>query len=200
MSSTIARTPEATRTVNRVPMFIKSTLAAGAILFAWQFISWSLLPFRNAVLQSFRDESAVAASVVANAPRSGVYVLPLSRDMSSEPPEQAKAAEKRALQGPLVFASIRIGGMKPMGFYLVVQFITQLVNAFLLSIVLTQTKVRSYGGRVLFIFTLALLAGVAGHVPNWNWFNFSTSYTALEISDLLVGWTLAGLVIAKIID
>jgi len=87
-----------------------------------------------------------------------------------------------------------------MGFYLVVQFITQLVNAFLLSIVLTQTKVRSYGGRVLFIFTLALLAGVAGHVPNWNWFNFSTSYTALEISDLLVGWTLAGLVIAKIID
>jgi hypothetical protein len=99
--------------------------------------------------------------------------------MSSEPPEQAKAAEKRALQGPLVFASIRIGGMKPMGFYLVVQFITQLVNAFLLSIVLTQTKVRSYGGRVLFIFTLALLAGVAGHVPNWNWFNFSTSYTAL---------------------
>jgi hypothetical protein len=181
-------------------MFIKSTLAGGAILFAWQFISWSLLPFRNAVLQSFRDESAVAASVVANAPRSGVYVLPLSRDMSSEPPEQAKAAEKRALQGPLVFASIRIGGMKPMGFYLVVQFITQLVNAFLLSIVLTQTKVRSYGGRVLFIFTLALLAGVAGHVPNWNWFNFSTSYTALEISDLLVGWTLAGLVIAKIID
>jgi hypothetical protein len=42
-----------------------------------------------------------------------------------------------------------------------------------------------------------LTAGVVCFLPYWNWFDFSTAYTAASIVDLAIGWFLAGLVIAK---
>lgn len=184
---------------SRGPMLIKSTLFGGVILFAWQFLSWGVLPLRKAVLQSFSDEDSMSAAIRANASAPGIYILPLVRDMSGASDQAKAAAEKRAAEGPIVFASVRLGPVRPFAFGLTAQFLTQLVIAFFISIVLLKTNITTYSSKILFIATIALLAGIAGHIPNWNWFNFSPGYTALEMTDLLVGWTLAGLAIAKFI-
>src|SRR5689334_8333674 len=125
MTSPTARHPAIT-TRNLPAMLIKSTLAGGVILFLWQFISCGLLPLRRSVLHAFRDEGAVAAALTSNAPVSGMYILPLANMSGAS--EQAKAAtEKRAAEGPIVFAAIRLGGVRPFSFGLTVQFVTQLV-------------------------------------------------------------------------
>jgi hypothetical protein len=189
----------ATTSKIHVPTLIKSAIVGGLILFVWQFISWSFIPWRSSLMHPFSDEGVVASTITSNAPAPGMYILPLARDMSGGSAQDKAAAEKRAAEGPIVFAAVRLGPVRPFAFGLTAQFLTQVVNALLLTLVLFKTNIPSYGGRILFIAMLALLAGVAGHVPNWNWFNFSAGYTALEMTDLLVGWTLAGLAIAKFV-
>ena len=55
--------------------------------------------------------------------------------------------------------------------------------------------------------TLILVLGILGIVfcgiftailTNWSWWGFSNTYTGFLIFDHLVGWTLAGFVLAKI--
>jgi len=35
-----------------------------------------------------------------------------------------------------------------------------------------------------------------GHLDEWNWWGFSNAYIAMQLGVLLIGWFLAGLVIA----
>lgn len=52
-------------------------------------------------------------------------------------------------------------------------------------------------GKVLFIALVGLIIGFVSHAPYWNWFGFSTPYVIVIILDTVIGWTLAGLVIAR---
>jgi hypothetical protein len=38
------------------------------------------------------------------------------------------------------------------------------------------------------------------HFPYWNWFGFSAAYVIVIILDSLIAWTLAGLVMARLVD
>jgi hypothetical protein len=62
---------------------------------------------------------------------------------------------------------------------------------------LVQAKLPAYGAKVLFVAAVGLVIGIAGHLPEWNWWHFSGSYTLLEMADLVISWTLAGLVLGK---
>jgi hypothetical protein len=55
-----------------------------------------------------------------------------------------------------------------------------------------QAKPPAYGARVIFLALLGLLIGIAGRLPEWNWWHLSGSYIALEMADLLTGSTPAG--------
>lgn len=45
---------------------------------------------------------------------------------------------------------------------------------------------------------LGIFAGLAVHLPMWNWFGFPLNYTALNILDIAIGWTLVGVVMSRI--
>jgi hypothetical protein len=49
----------------------------------------------------------------------------------------------------------------------------------------------------MFIALVGLIIGFVSHAPYWNWFGFSTPYVIVIILDTVIGWTLAGLVIAR---
>ena len=70
--------------------------------------------------------------------------------------------------------------------------------AFLLTWLLLQTTGLSYAKRVVFLGVAGLAAGVIVEIPNWNWWGFSTAYTAVNIIDFTLMWTIAGLVIARV--
>ena len=175
----------------RKPMTpLLAAILGGIVLFAWSSISWMALPWHMATLHSFRDDKAVMDAIKANAPQSGIYVMPIG-----DTPEN----QQRMMDGPQVFSSVRLGPLGSMGPLMARQWLIQVVAALIAALLLQMAGPMTYGRRVLFLVGIAAVVAVAGHLPQWNWWSFSTAFTLAEIADLLIGWTLAGLVMARIV-
>jgi hypothetical protein len=168
----------------------KGALAGGLVLFVWGIVYWMALPWHEGVFRQFQDEDAVASVLTQNAPQPGIYVYPGGQD--------EEAMEKRA-RGPFAFVVFRPAGMASMVRPLMTQLGIQILAAFLISLLLARVGDTSYWGRVGFVVLLLLTAGVLCHLPNWNWWHFSTGYILTVFVDLLAGGFLAALVMARII-
>lgn len=166
-------------------VLIKGGLVGGLILFIWSAVSWMLLPWHLMTMNGFKEEAAVTQTITANVPSSGVYLLPISMQTP------------QATSGPLMFATVKLESNWPMSLLLVMSLVIQIVAAFLVTWLLTKTRDLSYMGRVGFVIVFALTAGIVTLLPLWNWFFFPLNYTLIGIADLLIGWLLAGLWIAK---
>lgn len=178
-------------------------LLGGLVLFVWGSISWVVLPWHIMTFEKFKDEAAVAQALTANALQPGVYLLPNVHKHDPGMTEEQKRAEeaegmKRMVQGPAMFAAVTPQGAGGMSYALLIQLMTGMVGAFLATWLLLKTRPVSYWHRVGFLVVIALVTAVIAHVPYWNWWNFSTGYTAVTLADLLIGWFLASLVIAKL--
>jgi hypothetical protein len=171
-------------------------ILGGVILFVWGAVSHMLLPISTMALQRFTDEEAIKQAVVANAPRSGVYFLPYMQEGLTE--EQQNAAFEKAMQGPVLFVSLRLGQGPSFGALLGIQFLIDVLSALLLTALLLNVRPMPYAKRVLIVVAVALVAGIAIHLPHWNWYNFSLAYTAGEFVGLVIGFALAGLALARI--
>lgn len=178
-----------TRRLLMLRKLILGGVLGGIILFIWSALSWMVLPWHMKTLQSFKDDNAVSQILTANSTQSGMYMLPSP---------QMKTSQATPSQGPVMFAAVRLEGMPSMVREMIIQFIIQIVAAFLVTWLVMKTAGLSYLGRVGFVIVFALTAGIVTDLPYWNWFSFDTSYTLVALADLMVGWFLAGLVIAKI--
>lgn len=175
----------------------------GLVLFFWGAFSYMVLPWHGMTLERFTDEAAVAQTLTVNASRSGMYILPNPHKhepgMTEAQQEAAgEGAKARMMHGPFMFASVSLGGTRDMGQALLLNVLSDILAAALATWLLLQTAHASYGRRVGFVVVMALTTGLVAHVPSWIWWKFSTSFTLVEFADLLIGWGLAGLVIAKV--
>jgi hypothetical protein len=175
----------------------------GLILFVWTFVSWAILPFHDASLKRLADPAAVIGVLRQNTVESGIYAYPMPPELSpTATSEQRKAAEEQTRkmqeQGPLVFLAYHQAGSESMQVLIVRGLALQIVNAFLATVLLLRLRGQGYFGRLGTLLIVALIVGIAGHMPQWNWWHFSTHYTVLEFVDLLVSWFFAGLLIAGV--
>lgn len=166
---------------------LKAGIVGGLIVFVWSVISWMALPWHHMTLHNFKDEKVISAVIGTGVSKSGMYVSP---DMSTG---EAKA------KTPMIFAAVVLEGEEPsMTMQMVIGLINQIIAAFFVAWLLTKTNGLSYMGRVGFVVMVALTAALMTEVPYWNWFRFEYYFTLVQIGDLLIGWFLAGLVMAKI--
>lgn len=177
-------------------------LLGGVVLFVWGFVSWTVLPWHNTTLNAFGDESAMIGTVAANAPKRGIYMIPGERNSSGLTEEEKKAHEeasmKRMVEGPFVFAAVSPQGTAGMGPAMIGAFVIQFLGAALATFLLMRATAMPYLARAAFVMLLGLFAGIVTHAPYWNWWGFPADYTLVMSADLVIGWTLAGLVIARI--
>ena len=160
---------------------------SAVVLFTWGFISWALLPWHMNVAHKFTSESSVAQALKENAPNAGIYYLPFSE-------EDHKAGE------PAAFLSVAPDGYEMnMGKMMGIGILGQMVAALLVLLLLRKTSNLSYWERVRFVALVGVAIAFISHFPYWNWFEFSNSYFLVTILDSLIAWTLAGLVMAKIV-
>ena len=78
--------------------------------------------------------------------------------------------------------------------YLSVEFVTELIEAFLAVFLLAQTRLTTYGARVCFVTVIGIIAAIATNVSYWNWYGFPASYTGAYILTQFVGFLCVGLV------
>lgn len=179
-------------------------LAGGIVLFVWGAISYMVLPWHTVTLHKFADERAVVQTLTANAPESGMYILPNPHKpdpglTDAQRTADTREAMNRMMRGPFLFAAVSLPGTREMGPALLLNVTGNILSALLATWLLLQTAPAPYGRRVGFVVTIALAAAVIAHYPSWIWWRFSTMYTLVEFSDLLIGWSFAGSVIAALV-
>lgn len=178
-----------------------AALLGGLAFFIWSAISWMALPWQRMVYKSFVDEDEVARVIGLHAPDSGMYGLP------AEPkyPPGADKTQREAIDqavwtkiqsGPTVTAVVKHGGFAPFPQMLVVAFLTSVGVALLFAWMLSQTTGLSYFERVLFVTIAGFASGAICRLPDWNWHQYPTNHTVVQIASLTIGWLLSGLVIA----
>jgi hypothetical protein len=181
---------------------VLGTILGGLVAFVWSSISWEVLPWHEKSILSFQNDEEVSAVIRSHTVKSGVYILPGGPPMETMTSEQKKAAQATLMEkmqkGPVMFAAVRREGFGSYAKGLVIQLLSLMAAAFLLTWLALQTSGLSYGKRVLFLGVVGLAAGVITELPNWNWWGFSGSYTLVMIADATLTWLIAGLVIAKV--
>jgi hypothetical protein len=181
---------------------VLGTILGGLMAFIWSSISWELLGWHEKDMLRFQNEDEVSAVIASHSSQDGVYLLPSmpsGEGMTAEQKKQAQATAMAKMQaGPIMFAAVRRGGFGSYARGLIIQLLSLMAAAFLLTWLLLQTCGLSYARRVAFLAVVGLAASVIVDLPNWNWWGFSGSYTAVNLIDSTITWLIAGLVIAKV--
>jgi hypothetical protein len=177
---------------------ILGSVLGGIVLFVWGAIAWMIIPWPGQPLRAFKNDDAVTQAIVANAPRSGNYLLP-NPDQKGLTAEQQQKAQDRMARGPIVFAAVRLEPFNSMAKPLISQFLTQLLVALLGTILLSQTSGLSYQSRVVFLTTVGVVIFVGGHFDEATWWSFSSAYMFMQFGAIVIGWFLASLIMAKFV-
>ncbi len=181
---------------------ILGTILGGLMAFVWSSVSWELIGWHEKTMVAFQNEDEVSAVIASHASQDGTYLLPSGPSTAGMTAEQKKSALAATMQkmqaGPIMVAAVRRGGVGSYSRGLIIQLLSLMAAAFLLTWLLLQTTGLSYGRKVAFLAIAGLAASVIVDLPNWNWWGFSGAYTAVNLADSMLTWLVAGLVIAKV--
>ena len=181
---------------------ILGTILGGLMAFVWSSISWELIGWHEKTMVAFHNEDEVSAVIASHAGQDGTYILPSMPSTAGLTPDQKKSALAAVMQkmqtGPIMVAAVRRGGFGSYSRGLIVQLLSLMAAAFLLTWLLLQTSGLSFARKVAFLAIAGLAASVIVDLPNWNWWGFSGAYTAVNLADSMLTWLVTGLVIAKV--
>jgi hypothetical protein len=183
-------------------IFLAALLGAIA-MFAWTAIAHMALPLGEAGVQNTMDDEALLAAMKTNVKdKDGLYTYPsmgLGPDAThAQLSEAMKKYPAQLEKHPSGFFLYHPAASRPMtmGKFLTVEFITELIEAFIAVWLLAQTRIVTFGGRVGFVVAIGILAAISTNVSYWNWWGFPTVYTASYMFIQFVGFFLVGLVAA----
>jgi hypothetical protein len=189
--------------MNTTTRILLAGLLGAIAMFAWTSIAHIALPLGEAGVQNTTDDTALLnelKSTVKN--KDGLYIYPsmgLAPDAThAQRSEAMKTYETKLAKNPSGFFIYHPAGSHPMnmGKYLTIEFITELCEALLAVWLLAQTRFATFGGRVCFVTTIGIIAGIATNISYWNWWGFPGSYTAAYVTIKIVGYFLVGIVAA----
>lgn len=178
---------------------VSGGILAGIVVFFWGAFAHMVLPLGKMGVRMMPNEEPVLGAMRDTIREPGFYFFPgldMSRDASTS---EQQAWEARVKQGPVGVLIIHPSGgeaMSPrqLGTELGTNVVSALLAAFLLTFVHS-----GYRGRVLFVTLLGVFGSLTISVPYWNWYGFPVDFTAAEAIDQVVGWFLAGLVLAAFV-
>lgn len=179
-------------------------VVGGLTLFLWGFISHSLLRWYDPQFRTFTNQEDVESAIVSGVSGSGLYLLPnLTPQQQSLPSAERADAEQemmeRLFRGPMVFAVVRVGPSAPFPVLLLIQLGISFLAALTAAWLLQQARLVTYGRRLFFVAALSLPIILWAKLPAWNWWSFPAAFTFVESVDVLIGWTLLGAVLGRMI-
>ena len=184
-------------------------LLAGLAIFAWGSASHMLLGLTDHVMKPLPNEDTVLSALRQNVLESGLYLFPDAGYMAASkgPAEQQKAAaaawERAYAEQPhgLLVVTQPTGQPFNMAGRLMIQLGIEIACALLAAVLLmlAAPSLPRFWARVLFVAALGVFASVQIDGPYWNWYGFPGSYFRASALDAVIGWAIAGLVLAAMI-
>lgn len=176
-------------------------LLGGAVMFLWGWLAHGVLGLGEVGIKEIPNEQAVMSAIRASISEPGFYFFPGMGMSTGASPEQIKAAMDKALGGPfglLIYHPSGAEFVTPRR--LLVQVGLNIVQAlFAAGFLSLATGLASYASRVGFVFLAGVFASLCTNVEQWNWYSFPGDYIAGYMATQIIGFLLAGLVIAWVI-
>jgi hypothetical protein len=172
-------------------------ILGGLALFMWLGLSWAVLEIHTPALHSIPDEESALSRLKGAGLEHAVYIYP------GMPPAHGdkavmEAYNARAKAGPVIpFMVYLPQGYEPMDPRVMLRGLTYCIFAglFVTFVILTAQRPR-YLTRVGLAVCFGAVVALCGPLTFGNFFFFPTEFVWPEVLDQLVGWFLAGLVIA----
>jgi hypothetical protein len=182
--------------------FLLAGILGGIVMFIWTSIAHMALPLGEAGLREIPNESAVLSAMQSNiGEQTGLYIFPgpgVGKNATRQEKNEAMKhmGQKMAANPSGILMYHPPGRPFTFGKWLGIEFGTQLLQAILVVLLLVQTRIASFAGRVGFVLVAGVLAAIATNVSYWNWYGFPCVYTAGYMFIQIIGFFLVGIVAA----
>jgi hypothetical protein len=171
---------------------------AGAVaMFIWMGVAHMVTPLGWIGFSQIADEAPVIAAMQGAIPKDGLYIFPWVDPKSKEAMAQYKEKVKTSASGLLLYKAPPGSDIETK--QLVIEFVTEIALCLLAAFLLAQTMLAAYAMRVGFVALVGVTAAISTNVPYWNWYGFPCDFTLAAIFMAVVGYLVAGLVIAFLI-
>ena len=172
-------------------------IVAGIVVFIWGAVSHMVLGLGEAGIKGLPNEEAVLSALRANVTEPGFYFFPWGDMEGSKEQMDAWAEKYRTSPAGIMIYKPQGGEMMPPSM-LITELVTNILAALIAAFLLSRALGGLGGlfGKAAFVSLFGLFAGVEIDLSYWNWYGFPTSYTVSYIVQHVVGWFLAGLVLA----
>jgi len=172
-------------------------ILGGIVFFVWGAVAHMALPIGEMGMKEARAEDPVIAAMKENLPGAGVYMVPGLSASQMEDAAAVAAYSAKATTSPYAFVVYQPTGKDgmDMGGNLAKQAASDILSGIVVAWVLSLA-VLPFGRRVLAAGALGLFSWLTVSVPYWNWYRFPTDFTMGNLAEQVVGWLIAGAVIA----
>ena len=155
-------------------------LLGGLVLFMYLGLSWAVLPFHMNALHELPAAAAMGGGLAGLDHR--VYYSGMPEEGATDPAVPL-----------MVFAP---DGYEPQPVVMGRGLVLTLLATFLVTFIVMASRQTLYSSRVVLCTIVGAVVALAGPMTFGNFFYFPFEFVWPEIVDQLLGWTLAGLVIA----
>jgi hypothetical protein len=184
---------------------ILAGLLGGVAMFVWTSVAHMVLPLGEAGIQEIANEPPVLSAMHSSlGEKSGMYLFPgmgLGPDATNQQKNAAMQQYDQKLaanpSGILIYHPPGETGMTARR--LVTEFLTELLEAFLVVFLLAQTRLESFAARLGFVTIAGVMVSLATNVSYWNWYGFPVSYTLAYMTTQVVGFVCIGAVAAAML-
>lgn len=171
----------------------------GIVMFLWGAFCHMVLPISAMAIKNLPNETAIVPVLQREIQQPGLYFFP-AMDLSGNPTaEQQQAWEAKYNAGPIGILVYQPTGYPPLSArQLGTELVSDILAAFVLVWVLSLIGVTLSRGFVI-AGLFGAFAWLSISVSYWNWYGFPGFFILSEAVDQVIGWALAGLVVAAII-
>jgi hypothetical protein len=177
----------------------------GIVMFLWEGIAHEALPLGQAGIRALDNEAAFVAVVKDTVKQPGFYIFPggemLQPGLTGAHKEEVmKKAMEQWRTGPAGIMVVHPEGAdadSPMHF--VTQCLLDIGVTLLAAFLLSMAPLSSFGARLLFVSLIGLVPTLNAELPYWNWYGFPTALVFAQGFIHLMGFVVAGLVVAKLV-
>jgi len=168
-------------------------------MFFWNFVAHEFTPLGEMGVKVMPNEEPVMTLLQTNLGDSaGFYFFPsggmtpnATREQKEEAMKKAEAQMASGAAGVLVYRPKRNFNFPKR---LIIQFVTDVIEALVAVWLLARTSITGFGGKVVFVLAAGFLASIATNVPYMNWYGFPKDYTVAQMTMTLIGFLLVGIV------
>ncbi len=186
-------------------MVLLAAILGGVVFFFWGYVAHEVLGLGEVGIKDIPNEQVVVPQLRGSITEPGFYFIPGAGLPPNPTSEQKKAAmqqfQQKAASGPygiLVYHPIG-GDVLSMGRQLGREFGLNVIVALIVSILVAWAGLASFGSRLGFVTLAGIMVTLLTNVEYWNWYGFPANYTLGIMATQVIGFFLAGIVIALIV-